>query len=298
MIRALLITLVGASVLSCLIVPILFELLTYFIGSTPWPFSRVFDRVFLIVLALFIVYFRRDFDLESIRRALAVPPVWRQRLQLVFLGACISAGTVALCMIGVFAEGTLTVNPRSGSEIFMRLAKLIPGALFIAFAEELFFRVLLLQRLRHYLPLWGALVLCSLVYAVVHFITPQRSFIYHGESWLEGFNYIPALLQRLGEPGTEIGIAGLFIVGLLLAFAMVRIGSVYLAIGLHGGWICAQKMISYVSLRDMSAPLPAGLGGRYSLFGEEWTWLSFLLVMILLGVLAWGRQRRGWMVYS
>jgi uncharacterized protein len=286
MILALFITLVGASVLSCLLTPIVFDLLNMIYGSAPWPFSRVFDRVFLALLLAFIISFRKKFDLGCLKEALRIPLPRMKRALLLALGFIISSLTVGLCTLGVFNNGTLSINPRSTGDIIYQVLLVIPGAIIIAIIEELFFRVLLLARLRDYFSLYLSIFITALFYATVHFITPQKSFVYHGNSWLEGFGYVPALLERLIVPGTGLGIAGLFVVGLLLSYAMIKIGSVYLAIGLHAGWICSLKLISYISLRNPEIVIPEGLGGRYILFSQGWTWLSFAIVFFILYLLS------------
>ena len=288
MVKALFITLFGSAFFSCALTPMVYDLITSLLGYEPWPFSRVFDRVFLALLVIFIIFFRRDFDIACIYESLRNPAENRVRFYLVVLGIAISSVSVGICTIGVFQSGALTVNPRTNSEILGRLARVVPGALLIAIIEELFFRVLLLRRLRDYLPVSLAVAATSLMYALVHFITPKKSFVYSGRSWFDGFDYLPALLGRLLEPGTGLGIAGLFVVGLLLSYAMLRLGSVYLAIGLHAGWICALKMISYLSWRNPTMLVSEGLGGRYALFSQGWTWVSFVMVFALLYI--WARK--------
>lgn len=285
MIRAIGISLVGAVILSCLLTPPIFDFLAASIVGMPWPFSRILNRVFLSVLLLFIFYFRRDFDLASIKRALRFPDFWRDRLLLLVLGFAISLATVSLCMASVFDAGTLRVNERTDEEIVRAISETLPVALVISVIEESFFRVFFLSRLLAYCSRLSAVVYASLLYAIVHFISPDNTFVYTGKSWLEGFTYLPHILHRLVEPGTALGITGLFVIGLLLSFALFRVGSVYISIGLHMGWIFALRMITFLSIRNPDIEVPSGLGGRYYLFSQSSTWLSFALVAFLIAML-------------
>jgi uncharacterized protein len=285
MIQAMLITLGGATAISCLIMPVIFEILAGIYSRIPWPFSRVFDRVFLFFLLMFILYYRKTFKLEMLSMALTLPAEWSKRVKMLFIGGLVTSTSVVLCAIAIFVGDSLSVNPREPVEVLHKVLIVMPCAFFIALIEELFFRVLFLELLTRYLLFSRALIISALVYALVHFITPDKSFVFKGGGWWEGFLYLPALVERLIQPGTALGVAGLFVIGIILGLAKKRYQTVYLVIGMHAGWIFSLKMISFLSLTNPHVLQPIGLTGRYVLFGQYWSWLSFLIVLILLFVI-------------
>ncbi len=283
--RAILISIVGAVVLACILTPPIYDFLNGAIENLPWPFSRILNRVFLAVLILFIFYFRRDFDPASIKRALRFPDRWRDRVFLLVLGFVASLASFCICMSYVFQSGTLLPNVRTGAEVAWAIGAILPIALVISVIEESFFRVFVLNRLADYVSYPAAIVFSALLYAIVHFISPDNTLIYTGASWLEGFSYLPHIFHRLIEPGTALGISGLFVIGVLLGAAVIRVGSVYISIGMHMGWIFGLRIFSFLSLRHPDIDVPSGLGGRYYLFSEPSAWFSFLLVGALLVML-------------
>ncbi len=279
------ITLGGATAISCLIMPVIFEILARIYPQIPWPFSRVFDRVFLFFLLMFILYYRKTFKLEMLGMALSEPLLWSKRVKILLSGCLVTSTSVGLCAIAIFVGDSLSVNPREPVEVLLKVFVVIPGAFFIALIEELFFRVLFLELLARYLLFSMALIVSAFLYALVHFITPDKSFVFKGGLWWEGFLYLPALVDRLIQPGTALGVAGLFVIGMILGLAKRRYQTVYLVIGMHAGWIFSLKMISFLSWTNPHVLHPVGLTGRYVLFGQYWSWLSFLIVLILLFVI-------------
>ena len=190
--------------------------------------------------------------------------------------------SVALAIGGIFFRNYLSVNPRDIIEVILRMLTIIPGALSIAIIEELFFRVVLLDRLRDYLSFPRALSISALLYGLVHFISADKLFVYTGEFWWEGFLYLRAVLDRVMLPGTALGVAGLFVVGIILGLAKRRYGSVYLVIGMHAGWIFSLKMVSFLSLPNPNLSYTIGLTGRYALFAEWLSWVSFIVVLAFM----------------
>jgi membrane protease YdiL (CAAX protease family) len=262
--------------------PVVFHILTLMYSKVPWPFSRVFDRVFIMFLLVFGIYFRKTFNFSLLSTALAFPLQRSERTKLVFIGSLITSMSVALAIGGIFFRNYLSVNPRDIIEVILRMLTIIPGALSIAIIEELFFRVVLLDRLRDYLSFPRALSISALLYGLVHFISADKLFVYTGEFWWEGFLYLRAVLDRVMLPGTALGVAGLFVVGIILGLAKRRYGSVYLVIGMHAGWIFSLKMVSFLSLPNPNLSYTIGLTGRYALFAEWLSWVSFIVVLAFM----------------
>jgi len=61
---------------------------------------------------------------------------------------------------------------------------------------------------------------------------------------LAGFRHLLNTFEPFSEPLLLLpGIFGLFLIGVVLSYALARAGHLYLAIGLHAGWIVGLKMI-------------------------------------------------------
>ena len=67
MLRALAIVVVGGVLLACALTPPVYSLLQSLMGEVPWPYSRVFDRVALLVVVVLVYVQRRSFQLHTLR---------------------------------------------------------------------------------------------------------------------------------------------------------------------------------------------------------------------------------------
>lgn len=141
-------------------------------------------------------------------------------------------------------------------------------ALFFGFSEELLFRGFVFQTLRRGLPLAAAVAGSAAFYASCHFLRFDRPFLAVALPWL-----------------------GLFIAGVVLAWAAHRSRSIWLSVGLHAAWVYLffltdrQKLLIYPIEHNLWS------GGGYPLQG-----LCGLAMLVLLGLaIAWtlspGRQK-------
>jgi uncharacterized protein len=177
---------------------------------------------------------------------------------------------------------------RTVGAIFAKLPAVLVGAAVVSVLEEVVFRGILLHRLQRYLPAVAAAVLTSVMYAAVHFITPVKSFTYDHYSWSAGFVYLGVVVERIVSPGTFPAFIGLVLVGMVLAWVMIRSRSIYACIGLHTGWIVAVKMTGYTTVVRPGYVFSPGAGQRYYLVSEPIAWVSILAVgAIMVRVLAW-----------
>ena len=281
MLRALTWMIVGTLVLSSLLTPLVFAALAQVFGNEPWPFSRVFDRVAMLFLALFVIIFRRDFPLAGVKDLLV--PLEPRRDGLMTLTGILLAVCTSLALLPLLvAEGELVWNRVSGAEVAWRCARLIPAALLISLLEESFFRVLLLKRFALGLPVWLAVAASSLLYALAHFVTPAKAWVYPGYSALIGFDYLAAVVERLNLPGVAPAFFGMFLVGVVLCTVILSTRSLLLCIGLHSGWVVAIRLARFLTDEQYGHASLAGAGRRYFLVTQPLTWAAILLVGILV----------------
>jgi membrane protease YdiL (CAAX protease family) len=106
----------------------------------------------------------------------------------------------------------------------------------VAALEEILFRGALFGSFRRGMPWIGALVVSSMIYAIVHFMQSAK---FPGPvTWHSGLELLPQMLAGFGDWRAIIpGFFNLTLAGALLAYAYQRTGNLWFSIGLHGGWI-------------------------------------------------------------
>lgn len=278
MLRALAQALLGTLVVSCLLTPAVYALIEASYEEAPWPYSRVFDRVVLVVLVTWLFRVRRSMELERLRpfvHELATRRGWRR----IGLGALATAAS-GLLMLPLLVQGPmLEWHPdRTIAELFGRAIRLIPAALLIGLIEETLFRLVLFERMRRTWTTAGAALCSSLIYAAVHFVSPDKQYVFPGWSPTVGFEYLGAMVGKFMQPGVPDGLVGLTLVGLTLCLALGRSRSLALCVGLHAGWILAAKLGMKIARRAPEVEFPSGAGRRNFLVTQPITWVAILLV--------------------
>lgn len=205
------------------------------------PFSRVFNRTFMIV-GIFAGIIARRYIIPNHVKALLLVGIkrgWRNLLA----GWLLAVGSMVLLVVLMVAADIFTPFFRLDlEESLSRCADGLFAGAFVAFFEELFFRGILFLGLRKQSGSLRAYVLANLFYSVLHFVKPGKSYFLNGLQPLAGFHHLASTFEPFLEP-LEIapGVFGLFLIGVVLSYALVRTGSLYLSIGLHAGWVFALK---------------------------------------------------------
>jgi membrane protease YdiL (CAAX protease family) len=204
----------------------------------PFTFGRVYNRVFevLLVVGLVLAWRRLDLggpaDLGFRRRA------WAREL-----GAGLWIGVVSLGLalaVGLLL-GAVTPELRYPPVKTARKAALgLAGALAIGVGEEALFRGVLLRRLSRDAGRVAGLLLTTGLYAAVHAI--GRGGRQDGAHAWAGVERTLALFAPLLEPSAAPSLAGLALLGLLLAAARRRTGALWLPIGLHAAWVAVFRV--------------------------------------------------------
>ncbi|MDC0357318.1 CPBP family intramembrane metalloprotease [Oligoflexia bacterium] len=285
MFRAIALLVVGTVVFACILTPPLYSLLSILFDSSPWPYSRVFDRVAMLCAAVFIYLLRSEFHLARLRTYF-VEGQANSRVKAVVAGSVVSLGTAFVILPLIVGAGEIVWNKDMPDLFPYRTIKVLAAAVIISLIEESFFRVLVFEKLKEKCMLPLAAVICSLFYASVHFIAPFKSYVYPGFSPLVGFEYLGAVLERMLAIEIFPAFFGLFLVGLTLCYVIQRTGSVYLCIGLHMGWVMAMKFAHYTTQAVEGVVFPAGVGRRYFLVAEPLAWGSIVAVWVVMLVCA------------
>ncbi len=145
------------------------------------------------------------------------------------------------------------------------IAAVVGTALFFAASEELLFRGFVLQTLRRGFDTSIAMAGSAWLYALVHFL--RFDLVWH----------------QVVLPFT-----GLFLAGLLLAWAALRTRSIWLSVGLHSGWVTIFLLADRFKLLTYPPATNWLTGGGYPLGGP----LGLALVLLVWAGLALALRER------
>ncbi len=246
------------------------------------PFRRVTARLVLIFVLILLPLAYRLSGVRS-RESFGWP---RCPHRMKLLGGALVAAIFS--MFVVYAVGLLMGVYRwdatgSGAEILAGVLKILIGGLLIGLLEETIFRGFILNALRTGLGAIPAIVLSSLLFAVVHFMKPVDPEVTRG--WYSGFLLFSNLFAGAGDT-VFLEICTLFSMGLVLATLSHWTRSVYLAIGLHTGWVWVMMLFRLLTKNQQNRVWFYGTG--------EWiskAWAGPLMALTVLVVVALTRKK-------
>jgi membrane protease YdiL (CAAX protease family) len=234
---SLLLIVAGAPLLAALVSPWVYQWLQSFAeeGSVlDAPFFRVTSRIVLVMVAALLAPAYRLSGLKG-RAVWGLAPAPNRNRQF-WIGIGLGVGSMLLIYflgtaLGVFAWDT---RGKSGFYIARKILQIIFGGLFIGIFEEILFRGYIQNALKKSLGIVATVLIGSFFFSIVHFMRPIDPNVV-GE-WYSGFLLFKHLFARAGasfiqEAGT------LFCMGTVLALLSHWMKTVYVAMGLHVGWV-------------------------------------------------------------
>jgi membrane protease YdiL (CAAX protease family) len=213
-----------------------------------FDFEKFFHRALLIGALVFLWPLIRSLGIGAggISACDRTPNRWRDAAA----GFAIAGGPALL----------LRRNPGAPRRLFSardgfaaRAAGAIRCRVVVPFLEEPLFRGLILGvLLRAGAPI-AATLATSAFFSIVHFLkAPENTTT--DVTWSSGFVSIAHSFHQFQQPMLVLaGFTTLFLLGCILADARLRTGSLWLPIGLHGGWIFANAIFSKVARREFEA---------------------------------------------
>lgn len=278
LLRALVVIVAGV-VLAALLTPWVYRVAQQIPAAREFPFRRIFDRTAVVCVVGLVVLAWRWLGVEFRPRSLFRRKRAVRRYVVWFLvgGACIVVLMMAQVKAGLRLERHWTwANLLSAA--FPALA----SAVAVGVLEELAFRGFLLHALVTRVGRYRAILLSSGIFACLHlftldhFLRPIKDVQLDGTQWDAGFRLIILFFRPLREPAMVLpGLIGLFLAAWLLAELTLRTRTLWAAMGLHSGWVCAIKLLGKVW--KYVAPPPASAGPVW-FFGEKY---------VATGVLGW-----------
>lgn len=284
--RALVIYIVAVFIGGALLAPPLYWLVQSFTHTFPrlaaQPFHRYVDRALLAIALVGLWPLVKNLGFKSLREiGLVNPGAESKRLLGGFL-----LGFVSLAVIAglAFAFGARELNPKlSGTDMAHKLLGAAGTAIVVSILEEILFRGALFGALRKVFHWTLALVMSSMVYAIMHFFKSANET--GAVTWLSGLQLLPLMFQNMANVHAMIpGFFNLTLAGILLGWGYQRTGNLYFSIGLHGGWIFWIKAYAAATGPTRgSNPWWWGSGSMAIVNG----WIALPVLVLAVVVFAW-----------
>jgi membrane protease YdiL (CAAX protease family) len=195
-------------------------------------FERYFRRALIVAAIILLWPLLWSIELRCMRDfELAPNPNWKRDL----LAGFLVAGIPLLCFGGMLIlVGIYSPQPMIN---WFAFAKIIPTAIVVPAIEEIFFRGLILGVLLRSGRRYMSILVTSALYSLLHFLkAPEQTSTL--VTWTSGFNSIAHSFAQFADPMlVTASFTTLFLIGWILADARMQTRSLWLAIGLHAGWI-------------------------------------------------------------
>jgi membrane protease YdiL (CAAX protease family) len=215
---------------------------------TKYDFDTFFHRAVLVAAVLLLWPLLRASSVRGLADLdLAPNPHWARHV-----GTGVLLSVIPLLFCGALL---IAMHVYSFRHVFVwpRLGKVLLAAISVPFIEETFFRGIVLGILLRTGRKLLSVLAVSALFAAVHFLkgSEREPAIV---TWTSGFHSIGDAFAGFGDPMMVLAaFATLFLIGCILADARVLTRSLWLAIGLHAGWIFASGAFSWLARRQMVA---------------------------------------------
>jgi membrane protease YdiL (CAAX protease family) len=289
--QRLLIFVTAALAIACLISPWMALGADWFSATWPHllpervPFSKVFNRAFMIAGIVSFIIYRRWLLPPDLHPLLF--PGYRVAVRNFLTGWGLAVLSMVLLATAMVATDVFDAYFRlSLATSLSRIAGALAAGTTVGFFEELFFRGILFLGLSEHGRRIRAYLFTNLFYAALHFVKPGENYFMDELDLLAGFRHLLTTFEPFLEPlAIAPGLIGLFLTGVVLSYALERTRNLYLSIGLHAGWIFCLK-----SFRVFGNFSRGDLGWAFGstdpkIVSGVMTWLGILLVALAIALL-------------
>lgn len=227
-------------------------------------FEKVARRCIMLgAVALLVPMVRRSGLGPEIRRAV----LWdRAARRQVAMAAGLGFASMAAGYAIGWAAGAYRPEPElAPGPAALACVAFLPGALFVGFFEEVFFRGFVFGAIRARAGAAAAMILSSAFFSAIHFMKPELPGHVDAAPWDAGLRLLPYAMSDF-ELGRDWAFAAtLLLMGWTLGLLYQRRGHLGLCIGLHAGWVLAMLAGNYLLQRNHEVwPVLYGVGGVFA----------------------------------
>ena len=247
-----------------------------------YDFGKVMRRIMMMVALIVIIVYRKSLRFGTlISSALKIRPgFFRQFL----LGLSMAVLTILIYYgIGLISGAWIIhLDYDSAGVIILKIVEYALIACLIGVMEEIFFRGFLLQSFMENMSVPMAVFVCSLIYSVLHFFRADV-FVSTGFQPFVGFVTMAQFFKPLFFDLAKNlpAIIGLFLVGVVMSYALIRTKSLYLSIGLHSGMVFMSKTDS-IFISRFREKLIWLFGGDSKLVTGIVIWIFLICILIVI----------------
>ena len=278
--RKILVFLLGTLVLGAILAPVLFWCSQPLAGVPglgflkDTDFSRFFERGILLAAVLLAFPTVRWVGMHRFNE-LGVRWDWSRSW---FLAAGFLVASIVVSLFGSVAFGLGLVTFKVHPPLNLT-PNLLLTSLSVAAIEEPLFRGVIFGLFRQTMPTGVAASVVSVIFSVIHPLKPGLNEITQ-VTWHSGFDLLCQTLRHFADPW-ELACSSLpiFVLGLLLAHATVKTGSLWLPIGVHAGVVFTKMSFNKFTrhLNDLRPWFGSDLSGG----------LGAIATLLLLWLLLW-----------
>ena len=243
-----------------------------------YPFHRFVSRGMQVVALVGLWPFLRSLGVHSWSSIGVVKPAtqWKR----LGCGFALGFGSLALVAALPLIFGARGLDGGIAGRWWGKLPLISLAAVVVAIVEELLFRGALFSALRRAHGWKPALLVSSMLYAILHFF--QKVDSKGPVTWASGLETLSQMVEGFVQPAILLpGFLSLTLAGSMLGLAFQRTGTLYFSIGLHAGWIFWLKC--YVVVTNSRAGAATSFWGTAKLYDG---WLG-LLVLVAASVVVW-----------
>jgi membrane protease YdiL (CAAX protease family) len=259
--------------------------------SDPYPFSRIFDRCFMISGIVLYFIFRKSLKFGSLNELGLTPRSHAGRD--IVVGSV--TALISIVILGILMSWIGVYKPflrHPWPVILARCGSALLAAIGAGFIEEIFFRGIIFKGLREDLGEVRGYLFACLFFSAIHFVQPANDAPLTTVAPLAGFVHLFKSFGPFLDLGRLFpGLFGLFLIGAILCYAFERTGTLYLSMGLHGGWIVGIKTIGTFGLFRRE-----DLGWMFGssdpkIVSGVFTWIGMMLVAVAVHQITKRRAR-------
>ncbi len=245
------------------------------------PFHRYEHRALLLVAVVGLWPFMRAVGVRTWRDlGVSARPGRGNRL---LGGVALSIGALGLAAVVVLLAGARAIDTAVAPAALARtLGRAALTASVVAVLEEVLFRGGLFGGLRRNDDWWRALIVSSLLYAILHFFgAPEGP---DTVTWWSGLALLPGMLGGFTDVQRLVpDFFNIFAVGIVLSLAYHRTGDLYTSMGMHAGWIFGAAAYGALTVRTSGVGLE--YWGSANLIDG---WMALLVLSLtLVALLIW-----------